>query len=480
MATRILATDTRLAVVTDDPLDANTAYTFEVEHNGDKSTFTRTTGSKPTRIFKATPSGWTQTVGDELKIRFGRERVQTVPVLPRSDYEAEIAKVDGGGAGDPPSRNGAGATSNGDSADLSGVLSFPFPVRSADAVSADGPLEARARRLLQLALGPISDYASANVLKRALARRTEQVEEAGVDVVRWRTGLGGITDVETEVTGDQAGELSLAIQVREIAGEIVESLCPVFPNRDPSEIETTREVLRGLLDEVVEELSRPEISTAVIATLAVSLTNALNAFGEALGYTDENGTINEADVIVGAQETELTRFRILQRWVALEASALDDLASGAGDPEFGIGIYQLEQFLDGAGQAATYVRTVLDQYVDFTALERRNFRIELVDDGGEISLEALLERVENRIAVGLRAQVGVAGRTAVVAGIPSLQVATAAAEQLVEGGADLPRALRNPIVREGVRELRDQLEGALEAAELLVPSAAGAKAAKQP
>ena len=467
MALEILAAQKGVAVISKAALDPKKVYDVEIKKaDGTYKCKARQPKKTDKAVLCKTPSGWGAKPGEKFDGRAGkRSPLKGLTVVTDAEFDKRLKEARGQApAGGAPAHNGHGPTAE----DLKGVLSFPLPIRSADSASGSGPLEARARRLLQLTLGPISDYASADVLKRALARRTEQVEAGGVELVRWRDGLGGVTDVEVDVTGERAGELSLAVQVRDIAGEIVETLCPVFPNRDPRVIETTREVLRGLLDEVVEELSRPELSTAVVRTLATGLKEALIRFGVALGYADKTGKIDESAVIVGAQETELTRFRILQRWIGMEAAALQTLSAQTPTTEFGFGIHRLEQYLDGSGQAATYVRTVLDQYVDFTALERRNYPIKL-DKDGEISLEALLERVENRIAVSFRAQVAVAGRTAVRAGIPSLRVAHTAADSIVANGDKLPKALKNPIVQEGLHELEEQLKRALETAEEVAP-----------
>jgi hypothetical protein len=495
MAMKILASPTRLAVVSPEPFDPEKTYGVECDVEGNKyesdDTWEPTQVSQQALVLKP-PDGWSAKPGQTrpCRVLYGgakRTPMRDVEVVDEDRFDALVSEYaapaeaqaqaqspaqasgpNGGGYAPPgpPERNGRGDRERA----LQSVLSFPLPTRSADAVGAGatGPRQAQVQRLLRHRL-PISDITSPAAVKRALLNQVELSDVQGVETLRLVAGRGGLGLGQDGMT--HAAHLSLALQVKEIAGEIVETLRSPFPNRDDIAIETTREVLRRRLAEAPEALSRPVVSTALVRVLAEELRAALVALGRALGfYTNGSTTVDPAAILVADQDEELTRFRVLERWVGLEADALEELATTGEAASFGSGVYRLEQYLEGAGQAATFVRTTSDQLVDFTALERRNYTIELGDGNGEISFEELLDLVEYRIAAGYRSEIAAAGRPAVRAGIPSLRIARDAVLRILDDESP-PTALLYPIVREGLQELADQLDHALEAAEELAAEA---------
>lgn len=493
MAMKILASPTRLAVVSPEPFDPEKTYGVECDVEGSRyesdDTWEPTQVSRQALVLKP-PDGWSAKPGETrpCRVLYGgakRTPMRDVEVVDEDRFNALVSEYmpsaqdqaqspaqargpDGGGYAPPvsPESNGRGDRERA----LQSVLSFPLPTRSADAVGAGaiGPRHAQVQRLLRHRL-PISDITSPAAVKRALLDQVVLSDVQGVETLRLVAGRGGLGLAQDGAT--HAAHLSLALQVKGIAGEIVETLESPFPNRDDIAIETTREVLRRRLAEAPEALSRPVVSTALVRVLAEELRAALVAFGRALGfYTNGGTTVDPAAILVAGQDEELTRFRVLERWVGLEADALEELATTGEAASFGSGVYRLEQYLEGAGQAATFVRTTSDQLVDFTALERRNYTIELGDGNGEITFEELLDLVEYRIAAGYRSEIAAAGRPAVRAGIPSLRIAHDAVLRILDDESP-PTALLYPIVREGLQELADQLDHALEAAEELAAEA---------
>jgi len=274
------------------------------------------------------------------------------------------------------------------------------------------------------------------------------------------------------ITGAQASIYTRAKVALDQSMPLLDGLYPLLPSLEPEDMDSKRELVRSLFNELVNDLGIeggprvPRVDQLFSQLLGTPAPTNPEVSGGELGILRDRFGLERKFVTTVQDEQNLTNYIVLvdyviglnNSWIAQKGYFT---RNGGPEPFFGTQLVLLSRGLDVVAQSVKDVYFTMDS-VFLSDAERQTILLDFssVPGGSSLFVAELLDWVDRASSVELPAQLQDSGKDAIdsmAVTIKRLYQFVTAAQIPPQPAKGLPPGYRTPRVQRALRELSEQL-----------------------